>query len=203
MFFDRPADRLRFDMRLGFPRVQLLIAAFVIVLVIGCSGSPAEPDPDALVLRNMAGMALIASGIEGAVLRQISVNPATGSLGFAVTDKDATVGVELWADTPGQPPNEWRKSTLEFIRYKADVSLDIDSVIQGATSAMGAATDHWPGCVPRGQTVVESAEGNTWWYVFCDLPEGTVSGLVDAETGEFTPSGAPPAVAPVTATPGA
>lgn len=185
-----------------FPRLQLLAAVFVVVLIAGCSSPSTEPDAEALALREMAEKALAVSGIDEPVLRQISVNPTTGRHDFAVTDKEATFGVQIFIDTPDQPPNEWRTVPLEFIRYQANASLDVDSVIMGATSAMGNATEHWPGCVPRGQSIVGSAKGNTWWYVFCDLPEGTVSGLVNAETGEFTPSGAPPAIGPVTATPG-
>ncbi len=41
------------------------------------------------------------------------------------------------------------------------------------------------------------------WIVFCNLPEGVVSGWVDVRTGAFTPSSAPPAVPPPVATPDA
>ena len=185
----------------GLSSVQFLTAAFALLLVIGCTSSSPEPDAGALSLREMAGQALATSGISEPVLRQISVDPRAGRHIFMVTDKDATVGVDLWVDAPDQPPDEWRRVPMEFIRHRADVSLDVESINVGASTAMNAATEHWPGCVPRGQTVIRSTEGSTQWVLFCDLPEGTVSGWVDATTGEFTASEAPPAIGPVTATP--
>ena len=196
-------------MRRQFPPLQLLTALFVIAWVIGCSSPDREPDADALVLRGLAEKALDVSGIDEPVLRQLFVNPYPnpnpdntyfGSHGFSVTDRDATFGVEIILDTPDQPSNEWRIIPIEFIRYEADVYLDIDSLNAGPKAAMDAMTEHWTGCVPRGQTVVGSAEGNTQWVLSCDLPEGTVSGWVDSETGDFTPSKAPPAIAPGIAT---
>ena len=190
------------------PSAQLLTVTFVVMLAIGCSSSSTEPDADALTLREMAGEALAVSGIDEPVLRQVwvnqvAINPFAGTHGFAITNEKATVGVNISAKTPDQPPNEWRRVSPEFIRYLADVSLDLELMNVGPAAAMGAMADHWPGCVPRGQTIVGTAEGNTQWILFCDLPEGTVSGWVDAETGEFTPSDAPPEIGPVTATPDA
>ena len=185
-----------------FPRLQLLAAVFIVLLTSGCSSSAPQPDAGALVLREMAEEALAVSGIDNPVLRQFSINPRTGSHNFMVTDRDVTVGVELWAGTPDQPPSEWRHVPMEFMRHQADVFLDVSLLNVGASAAMTAMTRHWPGCVPRGQTVIGSTEGDIRWVVSCDLPEGTVSGWVDAETGEFTPSQAPPVIAPVTATPG-
>ena len=196
-----PADRLDNLMRRSFPCVQLLTATFVVVLVIGCSSRSPEPDAGALALREMAEEALGVSGIDDPVLRQFSVNPRTDSHNFMVTDRDVTVGVVLWADTPDQLPSEWRHVPMEFMRHQADVFLDVSLLNVGASAAMDAMAGHWPGCVPRGQTVIGSTEGDNQWVVSCDLPEGTVSGWVDAETGEFTPSQAPPVIAPVTATP--
>ncbi len=90
---------------------------------------------------------------------------------------------------------------MEFIRHRADVFLSVESMNVGPTAAMDEITEHWRGCAPRSQTVISSAEGDTRWVLFCDLPEGTVSGWVDVKTREFTPSEAPPAIVPVTATP--
>ena len=173
----------------------------MIVLVAACSSRTPEPDAGALALRKMAGQALTASEIDDPVLRQISVNPPTGRFGFAVTDREATFGVQIFIDAPDQPPDEWRVVPMEFIRYEADVALDVESVNIGATTAMASAIEHWPGCVPRSQTVIGSTEGNDQWVVFCDIPEGTVSGWGDAHSGEFTPSKAPPAIVPAIATP--
>ena len=197
-----PADRLDNLMRRRFPCVQLLTATFVVVLVIGCSSRSPEPDPDALNLRDMAAQALAESGIDEPAMRQISVNPSTGVHAFIVTDQDATVSVQLWADGPDQPPNDWRRVPMEFVRHQADVFLDVELIKVGAPTAMDAAIEHWRGCVPRSQTVFGSAEGDTRWVLFCDIPEGTVSGWVDVQTGEFKPSQAPPAIRPVTATAG-
>lgn len=179
---------------------QLLTATIVVVLIVGCSSRTPEPDAGGLALREMAEQALAASGIDEPVLRQIAVNPPTGRFDFAVTDKEVTFGVQFFIDAPDQSPNEWRVVPMEFIRYEADVALDVESVNIGATTAMAGATEHWPGCVSKGQTVIGSTEGNDQWVVFCDLPEGTVSGWVDAQTGAFTPSQAPPAIVPAIAT---
>lgn len=188
-------------MRLRSRCAQLLAVIFMVVLVAACSSRTPEPDAGALALRKMAGQALTASEIDDPVLRQFSVNPRTGSHNFMVTDRDVTVGVELWADRPDQPPNEWHMVPMEFMRHQADVFVDVSLLNVGATAAMASATEHWPGCVPRGQTVIGSSEGNNQWVVSCDLPEGTVSGWVDAETGEFTPSKAAPVIRPAIATP--
>ena len=84
----------------------------------------------------MAEQALAASGIDEPVLRQIAVNPPTGRFDFAVTGKEVTFGVQVFIDAPDQPPNEWRVVPMEFIRYEADVALDVESVNIGATTAM-------------------------------------------------------------------
>ena len=118
---------------------QLLTATFVVVLIVGCSNRTPEPDAGALALRKMAGQALTASEIDDLVLRQISVNPPTGRFGCAVTDSEATFGVQIFIDAPDQPPDEWRVVPMEFIRYEADVALDVDSVNIGATTAMANA----------------------------------------------------------------
>jgi hypothetical protein len=195
-------------MRRQFRLLQLPTALFVIALVIGCSSPDREPDADALVLREMVEKVFDVSGIDEPVLRQLFVNPYPnpnpdntyfGSHGFLVTDRDATFGVEIIIGTPDQPSNEWRIIPIEFIRYEADVYLDIDSLNAGPKADMSLATRHWTECKPRSQSLVGSSDGSVW-VVFCDLPEGTVSGWVDAETGEFTPSKAPPAIAPGIAT---
>ena len=190
-------------------RIQLLTAVFILMFAFGCSDSTTEPDSDALALREMAESALEISGIDDPVLRQIfvnqvAINPHTGSHSFAVTNENATIGVQISVDNPDQPSGEWRVGSLEFPdRYQgAGLFVDIETLNVGPTAAMAAITEHWPGCVPRGQMVAWSDDGESGndWYLFCDISEGTVSGFVDATTGEFTPSDAPPAVVPGVAT---
>lgn len=197
-----PAGRLDIVMHRRLSHVLLLTTAFAIVLAVGCVNRPPEPDIGALLLRDLAAKALAASEITGPALRQVSFRSGDGSYVFMVTDKDVETGIQLWADAPDQPPHEWRRVPLEYLRYQVGVIVNVDKVNIGAAAAMGAATTQWPGCVPRGQTLVGSAEGINWWYVFCDLPEGTVSGQVNARTGAFTPSGAPPAAGAPTESPG-
>jgi len=180
------------------------------MLAFGCSDSAMEPDSEALAIRDMAESALEISGIDEPVLRQIFVNqvatnPFAGSHGFAVTNKDATIGVQISVDDPDQPSEEWRMTSLDFPnRYQGDgLYVDIEALNVGAVAAMAAITQHWPGCVPRSQMVAWSNDGDDGndWYLFCDIPEGTVSGFVDTAAGAFTPSDTPPAVAPGVATP--
>jgi hypothetical protein len=189
---------------------KILTTIFIVMLAVGCSDSTLEPDADALALREMAERALEVSGIDEPVLRQIFVNevdfnPYAGSHGFAVTNKDATVGVQISVDNPNQPSDEWRVISLDFpTRYQGEgLYVDIKALNVGANAAMAAITGHWPGCMPRGQMVAWSDDGGGGndWYLFCDISEGTISGWLDAATGEFTPSDAPPAVAPGIATP--
>jgi hypothetical protein len=192
------------------PLSKILATIFIVMLAVGCSDTTVEPDADALALSEMAESALEASGIDEPVLRQIFVNdvdfnPYAGSHSFTVTNRDATIGVEVSADTLGRSPGEWRVTSLEFpTRYQGEgLYVDIEALNVGANAAMAAITEHWPGCVPRGQMVAWSDDGGDGndWYLFCDISEGTVSGWVDAATGEFTPSNSPPTVAPGIATP--
>ena len=78
--------------------------------------------------------------------------------------------------------------------------MDLRSLRIGPASVVRAATGHWPDCGIRGISLHGQGD-DLVWYVFCNLPEGVVSGTVDGQSGVFTPSLAPPAIVPPTATP--
>jgi hypothetical protein len=65
----------------------------------------------------------------------------------------------------------------------------------GPSSVVETATKYWEGCSVTGLGL--SGEGSElFWHVFCGLPQGVFSGVVDGPTGAFTPSNAPPARMP-------
>ena len=67
----------------------------------------------------------------------------------------------------------------------------------GPSSVVDTATKYWEGCSVTGLGL--SGKGNKLvWHVFCRLPQGVVSGVVDGRTGVFTPSNVPPARLPPT-----
>ena len=67
----------------------------------------------------------------------------------------------------------------------------------GPSSVVETATKYWEGCSVTGLGL--SGEGSElFWHMFCGLPQGVFSGVVDGRTGAFTASNAPPARMPPT-----
>ena len=77
--------------------------------------------------------------------------------------------------------------------------MDISPLRIGPAAVAKAATQHWNGCPVRGLTLAGEG-GQLTWYIFCNMPEGVVSGIMDGVAGEFVPSLAPPAIVPQIAT---
>ena len=184
---------------------KLLSAIFVTLLTVttvACSENADQADEDAVRLAEMAARAttLASESIENPVLRQIAFGELDGSHRFIFTDPAASVGVEIIAETPALPAAEWQVRDSEFVMQRPEAGLDVGSVSVGPRAVLDAASDQWPGCELRSMTLVGGNEGASW-YVFCNLPEGVVSGTVDPVTGELTDSDAPPARIPAVATP--
>lgn len=182
------------------------LAAFIVMLLaattVACSGNADRADEDAIRLAEMAAQAatLASESIDNPVLRQLAFGLLDSAHTFYFTDPAASVGVEITAETPAFPISEWQVRDSEFVRHRPEAGLDVSAVRVGPRAVLEVATDQWPGCELRSMTLVGGDEGSTW-HVFCNLPEGVVSGTVDPVTGLLTNSSAPPARVPVTATP--
>ena len=136
------------------------------------------------------------------VLRQADVSIDVGQITFRFIDAAATKDVSVTVPKPGAPPESWSiRSGGSYLIGHPSPGINLLSWQIGPASVAHAATGHWPACVIR--SIGLTGQGDDLvWYVFCSLPEGMVSGMVDGQSGVFTPSLAPPAVAPPTAKPG-
>ena len=135
-----------------------------------------------------------------AVLRQVDVSPDVGRTIFRFTDAAATKEISVTVPEPGAPPEAWNiHSGISPLIGHQSLGIDLPALRIGPASVIRAATGHWPACGIR--SIGLHGQGDDLvWYVFCNLPEGVVSGTVDGQSGVFTASLAPPAIAPPTAT---
>lgn len=178
----------------------------VLLIAVGCtkSGGSGLEALDVETVRSMAAQAKdnIRTKVPSVVLAQIDINPATGAQTFRLTDAAGTVGVDVTAPSPNTPVGDWGVLVTDKtpLLGHPNNDLDLQAVTVSPAKAGESVLDHWPGCTLRGITL--AGDGQVLiWYVFCDLPEGTVAGVVNARTGVFTPSDAPPSRPPPTATP--
>ena len=139
--------------------------------------------------------------VPDAVLRVVDASPDAGPTIFRFTDAAATKAVTVTVPEPGAPPEAWsiHIGISPLIGHQSP-GIDLSSLRIGPASVVEAATEHWKGCAIKGITLLGEGE-KLVWYVFCNLPQGGMSGTVDARTGVFTPSLAPPARVPLIATP--
>lgn len=158
-----------------------------------------SPDAEALALVATARDAQVRIGqmISDAVLRQVDYSP-TREYTFRFTDSGATQGITIFASS-GKPPEQWRLVREEPSPLLGHPSpgLNLQTLVIGPGSAEHLAKEHWQ----RGNLRSLSLSGerqDLYWYVFWNLAEGVASGTVDARTGRFTPSSAPPAIPPPT-----
>jgi hypothetical protein len=159
---------------------------------------------DVETVRSMVAQAkdAIRPKVPSVVLAQLDINPATGAQTFRLADAAGFVGVDVTAPSPDTPVGDWGVLVTDKtpLLGHPNNDLDLQAVKVTPAEAGEAVVDHWPGCALRSITL--AGDGDVLiWYVFCDLPEGTVSGVVNARTGAFTPSDAPPSRPPPTATP--
>ena len=164
--------------------------------------SARQPDADVAALVTLSEEAARRAQEEApdAVLRQVGVSPDVGRTIFRFTDPAATKEVSVTVPEPGAPPEAWKIhiGVSPLIGHPSP-GIDLPSLWIGPASVMRAATGHWPACGIR-SIGLHGHGDNLVWYVDCNLPEGVVSGTVDGQSGVFTPSLAPPAIVPPTAT---
>ena len=184
-------------------RTVLAVVALALVALTACSASASTDaettarDPDAVALEAMADDArrLVQETESTAVLRQIGVGVSSGQYLFHFTDAASTLVVVA----PGMdsPPESWEVHPPSVSPLVGHVAADLSmgSLRTGPDAVQRAASSHWGSC--ENANVGLTGEGDDLvWYVFCELPEGVLSG-----TGEpaslsppalLRPSGHPP-----------
>lgn len=137
---------------------------------------------------------------DGPVLRQVDLSGTFDAVTFRLTDAGMTKVVSVTADGLDSYPDRFRlteNDTSPLLGFPHS-GISLRSLKVGPAAVIRAAQEHWQECQPRALSLVGENDDLTW-YIFCNLPAGVVLGTVDPETGDFTPSGAPPALPPPTA----
>ena len=135
-----------------------------------------------------------------ATLRQVDLNPDGSQYSFRFADYTMVRDVDVFVPGEDSLSAEYEVVVLD-IGYLAGHKLpgiELSALRVGPAAAGKAATDHWDGCELRVVSITGQAQ-ELFWNVFCGLPEGVVSGIVDGRSGIFRPSPAPPARIPPTA----
>ena len=191
----------------GDSMVQLAMAWATLALALvlnGCAQatatSAAYPDALTLVAIGEEALGLARKTMPDALLRQVDVSPDGGAISFRFTDELAARGADVHVPSPDVRSNDWRVVDAGLTPFIGQASLGIDlrELRAGPAAVARSATGHWSGCSVRAMTLYGDAE-DLAWTVFCNLPEGVVSGYVDARTGAFTPSTHPPIQPPPSA----
>ena len=137
-----------------------------------------------------------------AILRQVDLNGDGSQYTFRFADYTTGRDVDVFVPAAGAAAEEYRVVPLDlgYLAVRKVPEMELGALRVGPAAVGKAATDHWDGCDLRSLSI--SGQGQElFWYVFCELPEGVVSGTVDNESGVFQPFSAPPARIPSTATP--
>jgi hypothetical protein len=176
-----------------------LAAVLLVILSAACRAAaaqaPAHPRAPAYPddLTHFAAMA--ASARERAratspdpVLRQVDVDVAGDRRVFRFVDRAATQEIAVSDD-------EVHVTRVSKLVGTVRPGLDVSALRIGPKGAVAATSAHWEGCAPM-LTLFDRR-----WYVFCQTTRGVVTATIDAVSGEFRPSDAPPALPPPTATP--
>ena len=144
----------------------------------------------------------LAKGIAAdAVLRQIDQGRDPVRWIFRFIDGAATQEITVMVPVEDVPIGQWQVRTgISPLIGRRSSGLFLDGLRVAPSEVVKAATAHWNGCPLRGLTLTGEGDQLTW-YIFCNLPEGVVSGTMDGVTGEFGPVQKPPARVPPTATP--
>ena len=192
------------DKRLSISAIGEVFAS---ALLVGCSSGEASTvahlGPHAN-MREMVALAddsysLVRQSVPDAVLRQVDYY-AEGYV-FRFTDAALTNSVVVFA-LARTNPEQWKVVDEGTPIYGLPSSgLDLAAVVVGPESVLEMARKHWSTGDFSGFGLGGDGQ-NITWYVGWNLPEGTVSANVDAVTGEFTASSAPPAMVAPTARPG-
>ena len=194
----------------GGGMIQLAMAWGTLALALvlsGCAQATPTPaaNPDALTLVAIGedALGLARETIPDAILRQVDVSPDGGDISFRFTDEAAARSIDVHVPGLDVRRGDWRVvdgGLTPFIPFtgQANPGIDLRELRAGPAAVARSATSHWSGCGVRAMTLYGEAEYLAW-TVFCNLPEGVVSGSVDARTGAFTPSTHPPIQPPISA----
>jgi hypothetical protein len=181
----------------GRQMVKAACGLLAAVFLIACgSGEPlaqnrAVADADVREITALAEQArsLIDKSIPDSVLRQLDMSYEDFT--FRFSDSEAMNGVVVFA-TVGMKPEAWKVVDESPARYRPSTSgVALENLLVGTESIVALARDHWNEGELSGATL--GGEGaDLTWHVFWDLPVGNVSATINAITGEFTASNAPP-----------
>lgn len=185
--------------------ISAISVTFVSALLIAC-GSPESSGLSQLGSHaNLTDMVSLAGDsysldrqlVPEVVLRQVDYY-AEGFV-FRFTDAAAAKGITIHASTGTSPEQLKVIDGNPKLLGHPSAGLDIAAINVDAESVLELAQNHWSNGDFR-SLGLSGAGQDLSWYVFWNLPEGVVSAWVDAVTGEFTPSTAPPAIVPPIAT---
>ena len=195
--------------------VVLVAVVFLLMLLVACgqanpTSSPitilgtGNRDPDVAALANLSEQVIkrareIASD---AVLRQINIGLDRGTHSFRLTDAEATQAITIHVFAPDAPPDQWEVvyGHLNQLLGNPRPGIDLQALQVGPAAAGEAAMTYWPNCKMGTLTLIGQRDDLTW-IVFCNTAEGVISGTINAQTGAFVPSLAPPVPPPPIATP--
>ncbi len=159
-----------------------------------------QSDADAIALAVLADKVVIRARetTADAVLKQVGVNTKDGRQIFRFTDEAATQVISITVASASSAPDQWQVHIgVSPLTGHPRPGMLLHGLKIGPSSAVETAAKYWGGCSVTGLGL--SGEGSELdWQVFCGLPRGVDSGVVDGRTGVFTPSNAPPAQLPST-----
>ncbi len=189
---------------------RLNIISLVLLALTACTAPAAlanesknvasTPDPDAIRLIALKEQARqVAQKSEGEIIHQVDTDMVT--IDFRFIDRATTREVTIVIPTLNTPVEQWNTvvNTVSPLLTYPSPDLNMNALKIGPERVAEAAAGHWKGCGVRTMTLYLENEKLTW-LVFCNAPDGVVSGIMDNETGIFQPSTAPPATFPPTAT---
>lgn len=191
--------------------LQLLVLSWLVLAATACTTAASyfqatkpiqsTPDQDVGKMVDLSKQAAQRAGekTSGAILHQVDTDTKTFT--FRFTDKEATKEISVFIPDAGIPPEQWTIDVNARTPLVGNTTpeLNLGKLKVGYNRVAQAMFAHWQGCSIRALTLYSENERLTW-TAFCNTPRGVVTGDMDGESGVFTPSDAPPAPVPVTAT---
>lgn len=179
--------------------VGLASAAFLVL-----NDSQTSPDADTLLLRKLEAQAARIAAHEdlSPVLRQVDTDQT--QYVFRYTDLKGKAEIDVKVPEPGAPQDRWEVQKItglsKLLGYPVSKRINPAEIRVGPGRIASGLLNRWPGCKLSWMTLYPEQDGLAWTG-FCSTPAGVVTGSVRNRTGKFTPSDAPPALPPSTATP--
>ena len=176
------------------------------------SGTEQEAHPDALALAGLASEVVqwVRDNVaQKAGLRQLDISDGTWRYIFRLADATVPVAVTVLMVSPGDPPERWEIHTSPGGTGKFEPdgpAIDLGALRVGPKAVEMIAGDFEGGYELTFISLQAGDDGVPFWFLSCINAYGWC-GVVDGESGEFTPpvigpGGPPPPVrVPVTATP--